>query len=449
MDKIITTDIINQCRKKVNEDPSSNVIRNSIIENGIDKTVLNHSSRVKNVFTFSHEIPTGKITNQEKSGRCWIFAALNTFRYYIAQKIYVKDFELSQNYLLFWDKFEKSNYFLETIIETCHEPIDSRIIMWLLKNPIQDGGQWDMLSALVDKYGLVPKYVMPETFNSRNTTRMNHLLTLKLRASAFYLRQMADVQKASEEVLRSEKRHILEEIYSMLVSFLGIPPNHFDFEYRDDDNNYHEDRGLTPLMFYNYYLENKPSEYLSIINAPTADKPFMKTYTVQYLGNVFGGRPVTYLNVDIETLKKLVLVQLKEGEPVWFGCDVGQFSDRESGIMDTELFRYEDALGISFDLDKAGRLDYGESMLTHAMVFTGVHCVDDKPVRWKVENSWSEKSGEKGFFVMTNRWFKEYNYQVVIHKKYLSPELLEAAKQTPIVLKPWDPMGSLAIGCTY
>ncbi len=368
---------------------------------------------------------------------------MNTFRYLIAQNIKLKDFELSQNYPLFWDKFEKSNYFLEHIIETRHEATDSRIVMWLMKDPVQDGGQWDMFAGLVEKYGLVPKETMPETYHSSHTQRMNRLLTLKLRESARRLREKA--QKGVDEAsLRREKEHVLEKIYDMLVSFLGRPPEVFDFEYRDDDKTYHEDCGLTPVAFYRLHVPVKTEDYISIIHAPTEDKPFMKTYTVQYLGSVLEGRPVKYLNVDVDVLKKLALAQLKDGEPVWFGCDVGQWSDRESGIMDTDLFLYEEALGTPFDLDKAGRLDYGESMLTHAMVFTGVHCVNDKPVRWKVENSWSEKSGNKGFFVMTDDWFNEYNYQVVIHKKYLSPELKKAAKLEPVILKPWDPMGSLA-----
>lgn len=442
-EKVISNGLLTQCEKNLDRNPVRNVVRNSIIKNGIDKTAFNNESLIETTYTFSHEIPTGQITSQEKSGRCWIFAALNTFRYLIAQNIKLKDFELSQNYPLFWDKFEKSNYFLEHIIETRHEATDSRIVMWLMKDPVQDGGQWDMFAGLVEKYGLVPKETMPETYHSSHTQRMNRLLTLKLRESARRLREKA--QKGVDEAsLRREKEHVLEKIYDMLVSFLGRPPEVFDFEYRDDDKTYHEDCGLTPVAFYRRHVPVKTEDYISIIHAPTEDKPFMKTYTVQYLGSVLEGRPVKYLNVDVDVLKKLALAQLKDGEPVWFGCDVGQWSDRESGIMDTDLFLYEEALGTPFDLDKAGRLDYGESMLTHAMVFTGVHCVNDKPVRWKVENSWSEKSGNKGFFVMTDDWFNEYNYQVVIHKKYLSPELKKAAELEPVILKPWDPMGSLA-----
>ena len=443
--KDIHDSLMTLCKRDLHLNPYKEVVRNSIIKNGIEKTAFNNRSALDMQYSFSLEIETGKTTDQEKSGRCWMFAALNTFRYKISQEIKVKDFELSQNYPLFWDKFEKANYFLENIIETRNESPDSRIVMWLMANPVQDGGQWDMFAALMEKYGIVPKNIMPETFHSSNTRTMNGLLTLKLRESAQKLRDMSD-NNVDEERLRQEKERILGKIYDMLVSFLGQPPDTFDFEYRDDKKKYHHEQGLTPITFYKKYVNIEPDDYISIINAPTKDKPFLKTYTVQYLGNVLGGQAVKYLNVDIETLKALTLKQLSANEPVWFGCDVGQMMDRDNGILDTDLYLFEDALGTTFRLDKRGRLDYGESLLTHAMVFTGVHLSDEgNPLRWKVENSWSEKSGKNGFFIMSDSWFDEFNYQAVIHRKHLTPELLRAFDQSPIILNPWDPMGSLAL----
>jgi len=443
--KTVHNSLLSLCKRDLHLNPYKEVVQNSILKNGVEKTAFNNRSALDMQYPFSLELETGKITNQEKSGRCWMFAALNMFRYKISQEIKVKDFELSQNYPLFWDKFEKANYFLENIIETRKECIDSRIVMWLMSNPVQDGGQWDMFSALMEKYGIVPKNIMPETFHSSDTRTMNRLLTLKLRESAQRLREMSE-KNSDEESLRQEKERILGKIYDMLVSFLGQPPESFDFEYRDDDKTYHHDRGLTPLNFYKKYVNIGPDDYVSIIHAPTRDKPFLKTYTVQYLGNVLGGRAVKYLNVDIHTLKELTLKQLSAKEPVWFGCDVGQMMDRDTGILDTDLYLFEDALGTTFRLDKAGRLDYGESLLTHAMVFTGVHLSEEgKPLRWKVENSWSEKSGKGGFFIMSDSWFDEFNYQAVIHRKHLPSEILTAFEQTPVILKPWDPMGSLAL----
>jgi len=230
----------------------------------------------------------------------------------------------------------------------------------------------------------------------------------------------------------------------LLCIFLGEPPKTFDFEYRDKDKQFHSDRNLTPQAFYKKYSAIDVTDYISLINAPTEDKPFEKTYTVKFLGNIKGLRPIRYLNVENKDLKALTIKQLKEGDPVWFGCDVGKFSDRELGIMDTELYSYKETLDTEITLSKAERLNYCASVLTHAMVFTGVDLADDKPLKWKVQNSWGDEPGEKGFFIMSDNWFDEYNYEVVIHKKHLPDRLKEAYQTEPTVLEPWDPMGSLA-----
>jgi len=422
---------------------SDNIIRNSILNVGLDEVALNHQSKTDMQHTFSLELTTGKITSQNKSGRCWLFAGLNTMRFKIMKDLNLKNFELSQTYQMFFDKIEKANYFLENILETLDEDTDSRIIMWLLNAPLNDGGQWDMFTSIVEKYGVVPKAVMPESFASSNSARMNQILTLKLRGYASKLRQDHQNGKTLEE-LKSEKKKMTFEFYRLLTMFLGIPPKKFTFEYTDKDKKFHRDLDITPIDFYTKYVTVDLKDYISIINAPTQDKPFNKTFTVQYLGNVEGGNKVKYLNVDMKTFKELALAQLKDGIPVWFGSDVGQKMKRENGILDENIYAYEEVLQSEFELDKAGRLDYGESLMTHAMVFTGVNLMDDVPNRWKVENSWGEKIGEKGYFVMSDKWFEEYNYQIVINKKYLSEELKEIWKFEPIILKPWDPMGSLA-----
>jgi len=441
---IITRKLLEKCKHGFDDDPQRQVLKHAIIKNGINNVSINHDAVVNMRYSFSEEIKTGKITSQEKSGSCWLFAGLNLFRQKIAREYKIKDFELSENYLLFWDKLEKANYFLENIIETVQADINSRIVMWLLRNPVQDGGQWDMFSNLIKKYGVVPKSVMLDTFHSSNTPVMDQLLTLKLREDAKCLRNLYREGK-DRQSLRARKKEMVYEIYRMLVNFLGQPPSTFVFEYRDDDDKYHRDQNLTPHSFFEKYVNIDVNDFVSIINAPTFDKPLNKTFTVKYLGNVVGGDSVKYLNVDIETMKQLVLAQLNDHIPVWFGCDVLKMMHSETGIMDSDIYLYEDTLGISFNLDKAGRLEYGESQLTHAMVFTGVNLVEGKPNRWKVENSWGEKVGNKGFFIMSDRWFEEFNYQIVVHKRYLSDELKETLKKKSIVLPPWDPMGSLAI----
>jgi len=432
--------------KILNQQPNhsvAEVMRNAIIANGIEKVAFNNSSQIGLQNNFSHEIKTGKITSQEKSGRCWMFAGLNLFRSKITKKLNTDDFEFSQNYLMFFDKLEKANYFLESIINTAAEDIYSRIVMWLLRDPLQDGGQWDMFVNLIKKYGAVPKNVMPETFHSSNSALMNQLLTAQLRKWASILRKMNQEGKP-EKALREKKSEFIVEFYRFLTYFLGDPPLEFYFEYRDKDGKHQSTDSLTPLKFYKEFVGIDLDEYISLIHAPTPDKPFFKTYTVEFLGNVIEGRKVLYLNSPIDLLKKCTVSQLTADEPVWFGCDIRLQTDKQKGLMDTRVFLYDYALDTKFDLSKSERLLYGESLLTHAMVFTGVNLKNGKPDRWKVENSWGEERGEKGFFIMSDTWFDEFNYQVVINKKYLTKEMADLLTSAPVVLSPWDPMGALA-----
>ncbi len=436
----ITYEMIEGFSKSFNSDAKNLVGMHAVVKNGLAAAAENQQEKIDNPMTFSIEIETGKITNQMQSGRCWLFAALNCMRFQVMQKLNLETFELSQNYQMFWDKLEKANFFLDSIIETADEARDSRLIAHLLSAPEGDGGQWDMYCAIADKYGCVPKYAMPETFQSSQTRAMVSLITLKLREDAKILREAVVAGKDVQPI----KKEMLGEIYRILVMSLGEPPKTFTFECRDKDKNFHRDADITPKAFFDKYVGLALQDYISIINAPTADKPYHKTFTVDYLGNVVGGRPVKYLNLPSDDMRALAIAQLQDGEPVWFGCDVGQRLLRDYGLMGMKTFDYENLLGIRFGLDKAGRLDYGESLMTHAMVFLGVNLVDGKPNRWKVENSWGDKSGQDGYYIMTDEWFDAFNYQVVVHKKYLSAEQKAMFEQEPIHLKPWDPMGSLA-----
>lgn len=420
-----------------------NALQRGVVKNGITASAETIQGHVNNVPVFSVDVTTGKVSNQKQSGRCWMFAALNTFRHKMLNAFNLKDFELSQNHTFFWDKYEKANYFYENVLATAEEPLSSRKVAFLLQTPQQDGGQWDMIVSIFQKYGVVPKAVMPESSNSSNSRDLNNYLNKKLRKDAGTLRQLvADGQ--SEAAIQEAKEGMLQEIYNFLATSLGTPPETFDFEYRDEEKNYHIDRGLTPQTFYDKYVGVDLDDYVSIINAPTADKPYNKSYTVEMLGNVVGGKEVKYLNVDMETFKKLAIAQLEQGESVWFGCDVGQSSTRDSGIMALDAYDMNDLFDIDFTMTKAQRLDYGESLMTHAMVLTGVDIVDGKSTKWKVENSWGEKVGTNGFFVMSDEWMDEYTYQIVVRKEFLTAEQLAAFEAEPQVLAPWDPMGALA-----
>ena len=420
------------------------VMKNAVIANGIESVAFNNASRIGLQNNFSVEIKTGKITSQEKSGRCWMFAGLNLFRPVVVKKLNIEDFEFSQNYPMFFDKLEKANYFLESILKTLNEDIYSRIIMWLMNDPLQDGGQWDMFVNLINKYGAVPKNVMPETYHSANSAVMNQLLSSQLRQWAAEIRNLHQSGK-DESALREKKEGYIREFYRLLTYFLGDPPFEFVYEYRDKEGLHKSIENLTPLKFYREYAGIDLDTYISLIHAPTPDKPFGKTYTIDFLGNVVEGKKILYLNTDLVKLKESAINQLKDNEPVWFGCDIGWQTEKKKGLMDTRVFLFDHSLGIQSEWNKTGRLLYGDSRLTHAMVFTGVNFMNEEPTRWKVENSWGEERGEKGFFIMSDNWFNEFIYQVVINKKYLPAELTDQLNQDPVVLPPWDPMGSLAI----
>lgn len=417
-------------------------LQRGVVKNGITASAENVAAHVENTPVFSIDLATGKVANQKQSGRCWMFAALNTFRHKMLQQFKLKDFELSQNYTFFWDKYEKANYFYENILATADQEASSREVAFLLQTPQQDGGQWDMIVSLFQKYGVVPKAVMPESSNSSNSRDLNKYLNKLLRKHAVVLRKLAAGK--DEAAVEAKRKEMLQEVYTLLATALGTPPEVFDFEYRDEEQNYHIDQQLTPQSFYEKYVGVNLDDYVSIINAPTADKPYNRSYTVSMLGNVVGGAPVKYLNLDMETFKQLAVKQLKDGESVWFGCDVGQSSTRDSGIMALNAFDIDDLFEADFTMTKAERLDYGDSLMTHAMVLTGVDVVDGKSTKWKVENSWGEKVGEKGFFVMSDAWMDEYTYQIVVRKDYLTTEQLAAFEAEPVVLAPWDPMGALA-----
>ena len=443
--KNIDAAVLAAMEEEFDASPVNRVAMNAAAKSGVTALIRDAQLERRMPYSFSIELEAGEITNQKQSGRCWMFAALNTMRVEIMEKLNLKNMELSQNYTLFYDKLEKSNYFLESILDTLDEPTDGRLVSWLVAAPLNDGGQWDMLANLVRKYGVVPKEVMPETFSSSATREINPWLTRKLREYACTLRD-AYRNGASAEELRGRKQEMLSTIYRMLAIALGKPPKRFTWETRDKDDKFIRISDITPQEFFAQYVGWNLDDYVSIIHAPTADKPFGHSYTVQYLGNVTEGHIIRHLNLPAEELKRLAIAQMRDGKVVWFGCDVGQFHDRDYGAMDPEGVRADLLFCTDFPMTKAQRLDYGESLLTHAMVFTGVNLDENgRPNRWKVENSWGDEHANKGFYVMSDEWFSEYLYQIVIHKKYLTEEQLSQYEEEPVVLKPWDPMGSLAL----
>ena len=424
--------------------PKFAAMENAISHNGLLASLEKRSAAVENTPVFSLDLTKDKVSDQKASGRCWMFAALNTFRHKMIAGFQLEDFELSQAHTFFWDKYEKSNWFLEQVIATADQELTSRKVKFLLDTPQQDGGQWDMVVSLFEKYGVVPKSVYPESISSSNSRELNQILNKLLRQDAQILRELV-AEGANSSELQTKKEELLQEVFNFLAMNLGLPPRQFDFSYRDKDNHFHSESGLTPLTFYQKYVDLKLADYVSIINAPTADKPYGRSYTVEMLGNVVGSKPVRYLNVEMNRLKELAIAQMQAGETVWFGSDVGQSSNRKAGVMAEGMHDFTASMDIQITQDKAGRLDYSESLMTHAMVLTGVDLDENgKAKKWKVENSWGEKVGNKGYFVASDAWMDEYTYQIVVRKEFLTAAELAAYEAEPTVLSPWDPMGALA-----
>ena len=439
MPKNISLSEIKKYKNKFLKNNKNTASRNALIKNDLDTVSLNWENYSKINHHFSNlikkELPA---TDQKASGRCWGFAGLNLMRLKVVENLDLPNFEFSQNYFMFCDKLEKANYFLENIIQTKDHAYDSRLIMHLVKAPVQDGGQWDMFVNLINKYGAVPKDVMPETNHSSKSMSMNYILTHKLREFASILR------KKRLKNLSSLKKEMMEVIFNLLAMFLGQPPDVINWSTRNKDNRYFVISDMTPKDFCKKYADINIKDKVCLIHAPMSNKKYNTVYTVEYLGNVIEGQIIKYLNVDVQKLKKSAIQSIKNNEAVWFGCDVGKRFSREQGVLDIGIYDYENVFQTDFKMNKQTRLEYGDSEMTHAMLLTGVDIKKRNSTKWKIENSWGTKSGNKGYMMMTDEWFDEYTYEIVVDKKYISKRLLKYLDMEPVVLAPWDPMGALA-----
>jgi len=443
---VIDGKILADFQKQYDEKPNSKLLTNALRKVGINDLAMNADAFSKQQFLFSTDIETMSSTNQFSSGRCWLFAATNCLREIVAKKLNLANFELSQSWLAFWDKFERCNFYLESVLATAKLDIDDRTVSFIIKNGVSDGGQWDMFVNIVRKYGLCPKTAYDETAQSGMTRFLNMILNANLKRNACVLRNMA-AGNASETEIRTAKKEMMAAIYVFLTTCYGRPPEHFDFEYRDKDKQYFRKANYTPKSFKDEFFGDMLDDYISIINAPTADKPFNRTFTVDFLGNVAEASPIRYFNLEMKDFKQCVLNQLHDGEITWFGSDCGKYAEtgekRTKNLFDSDLYDYKSVTGLELDMTKAEMLDYGYSAMNHAMVITGVNEVDGVPNRWKIQNSWGNADPNQGYYFMSDKWFEQYVFQAVVHKKYLGEKagLLEL---NPIVLKPWDPMGTLA-----
>ncbi|EJU04279.1 peptidase C1B bleomycin hydrolase [Dacryopinax primogenitus] len=456
---------IGEWQSSLEADHKLSLSRTILSKSDPSTTLLKPAAKVTDAHVYNTQLDfkAGPITSQNASGRCWMFATTNVLRYAIMKKLNLEDFQLSQSYFFFYDKLEKSNYYLENMLELVDEPLDSRLISFLNTSPIGDGGQWDMAVNILEKYGVVPQAVFPESYSSSNSRAMDTLLTTKLREYGLSLRRQSAqllaaltsrgvpfeaAKAATHRALEKTKGEYMKEVYTILSVTLGIPPQRdesFKWDYYDKPGNARVFTG-TPIQFFKTFATTPydPLTAFSIVNDPR--NSYNALYSVERLGNVWGARPVLYVNTEIDRLKGAIVRSIKANQPVFFGCDVSKSSDRDLGIMDCGIHDYENAFNITLGLKKAERMQLGESAMTHAMVITAVHLDEaGKPVRYKVENSWGPAVGDKGFFVMTDAWFDEYVYQVVVPKALADLDLVKIFEKGEKHMYPaWDPMGALA-----
>ena len=441
MGKTITRKQVAELRKEFDAESSNKVAQNAVTNVQLPNLTLNRDLVQDIDDSFSTKLDDWKVTAQMRSGRCWLFATLNLLRVGAMKKMKLKNFEFSQAHIHFWDKFERANHLLEAVIETSDRPVDDRTIHFLLSDPIGDGGQWNMAMNLIRKHGLVPKSAYPESNSSSATRWMNAELKNILRSSACEIRAIVDGGGSVEEA-REHKEKRIADIWNMLCIHLGTPPKTFNWQWRDKDNEFHRKGRMTPQQFAAEFVDIDWEDYVCIVNDPRNE--YYQTYTIDFLQNVAGGPPVVYLNVPNKEMKAITQKLLEDGMPVWMGCDVGKEMDRKRGLWDANLFDVEGLYGVEYGMDKADRLRHNQTMMTHAMLFTGVDVVNGRPRRWRVENSWGTDTGQKGYYTMNDSWYDQYMFEIAAPTSYLNEKMLAGLEAEPVVLPAWDPMGSLA-----
>jgi len=435
----ISSDMLQSIKQSYKATASDKAIRNAIGSNDIKKLALNQDNLTGLDTYFSNKVESKGIADQKKSGRCWLFTGLNVMRAKMIAKYKLGSFEFSQNYCFFWDQLEKSNLFLQGVIDTYKKPMDDKMVEWLFKNPLSDGGQFTGISDIVGKYGLVPKEVMPETNSSDNTNQMANLISLKLREYGLQLREQA-AKGAKKEALAKSKTEMLSTIYRMLVLNLGVPPTEFSWTLKDAKGNPVNTKQYTPMSFFKEYVNNDlTNNYVMFMNDPTRD--YYKTYEIDFDRHRYDGKNWTYINLPINEIKEMAISSIKDSTMMYFSCDVGKFLNSDRGLLDINNFDYASLMGTSFGMDKKQRVQTFASGSSHAMTLMAVNLdKDGKPNKWMVENSWGATSGYQGHLIMTDEWFNEYMFRLVVEKKYVPAKIMELLKQKPIRLPAWDPM---------
>ncbi len=432
----ITEEMMQQIRSSYTLSTADKAARNALAVTPINTLATNAENLAMIDTHFSHRVRTKGITDQHQSGRCWLFTGLNVLRAKMIDELALPGMEFSQNYLFFYDQLEKCNLFLQAVIDTRHLPMEDRQVEWLFKNPLNDGGQFTGVSNLVMKYGVVPAEVMPENYQSNNTSQMSNLLKLKLREYGLKLREQKD--RRAPVALKTE---MLAEIYSMLARCLGVPPTEFEWTRKDKEGNPVETKSYTPQSFYKEYfggidLEN---DFVMVMNDPTRE--YHKVYEIEYDRHVYDGDNWVYLNLPIDEVKALAIASIKDNTAMYFSCDVGKFLDSKRGMLDIRNFDYASLMDVEFPMNKEQRVRTFASGSSHAMTLIAVDLDEaGNAKKWMVENSWGPASGWQGNLIMTDEWFEEYMFRVVVDKKYIPEATLRLLEQEPVMLPSWDPM---------
>lgn len=425
--------------KDLHSDPALKTRMNAVSANDIQKLALNRKNLGNIDNYFSNRIESKGVTDQKSTGRCWLFTGLNVMRAKVIDEKNMKSFSFSHNYNFFFDQLEKSNLFLEGIIATADKPMDDKKVEWLFKNAIGDGGQWTGVVDIIQKYGVVPSDVFPESFNSENTRWMSKLIRRKLKEDGLELRQMI-VDGEKKKKINERKVTMLSEVYKILVVTLGEPPHNFEWRFQDNDDQLSEIKSYTPISFYEEFVNIDLGEYIMFMNDPSRE--YGKLYEIDYDRHTFEGGNWKYINLEIEKIKELAKESIIGNDAMYFSCDVGKQLNSKLGHLDVNNYDYGSVFGIEFGMDKKQRIQTFESGSSHGMTLIAVDIVDDKATKWLLENSWGSDSGFEGHLVMTDKWFDEYMFRVVIHKKYIDSETLKILDQEAIQLPPWDPMFS-------
>lgn len=435
----ITPEKLEKIRKSYNaNDPNIKAFTNAASEGNLKKITLNRQNVGKVDHNFKYKVSVKGITDQKNSGRCWMFTSLNVMRPKVMAKIGVDNFEFSTNYLYFWDQFEKANLFFEGIISTANQPVDDRTVVWLFENALGDGGVWNLFVDLVEKYGLVPKEAMQETENSENTDVMQRIIRTKLRENGLILRNLV-AQKKDKNTIEETKLQMLGEVYKMLAICLGEPPTKFRWRYTDKDSKLTDYKEYTPKSFYDEYVGIKLPDYVLLMDDPTRD--YNKLYEIEYDRNMFEGTNWKFINLPSTQIKEYAKKSIIDNEALYFSCDVGKQLNSEDGYLSLDNYDVESLFGVKFGMNKKQRIQTRESGSSHGMALVGCDVdANDKVTKWQLENSWGTKSGFNGYLTMTDEWFDQYMFRIVVNKKFVDAQTLKILEQVPMKLPPWDPM---------